>query len=134
MISAVRRIVAMAACALAVLTMPAWAQTVILYSRADQVHAQRVYGLAATFDAVVIDASLRPGEAWRPAIAEAIMRARVVLILWSKHAASSAEVGTESRLALASQARVVPVLLDDTPLPGGLSERHGVDWRRGACP
>lgn len=113
--------------------MPVAAQTVIIYSRVDQVHAQRAYGLAATFDAVVIDASLRPGEAWRPAIAEAIMRARVVLILWSTHAASSAEVGTEWRLALASRARVVPVLLDDTPLPGGLSERHGVDWRRGAC-
>lgn len=35
----------------------------------------------------------------------------------------------EWRLALLGPARVLPVLLDDTPLPGALAESQGVDWR-----
>jgi hypothetical protein len=39
------------------------------------------------------------------------------------------EVGAEWRLALAAGVRLIPVLLDDTPLPDELGARQGIDWR-----
>lgn len=108
---------------------PASAQTVIVYSHADADAAQRVRQIARAYDVVLIDGDIQPGEPWRETVAEWILRARVILILWSARAAASAEVAPEWRMALASQARIVPVLLDSTPLPAELAARQAVDWR-----
>lgn len=106
------------------------AQTVIVYSHHDAAAAQRARRLAMVYDQVVIDLDLQPGQPWRPALAGVILRAQVVLVLWSARAAASTEVAVEWRLALQGRGRLVPVLLDDTPLPSPLAELHGVDWRQ----
>lgn len=105
------------------------AQTYIIYSHLDAAQAVRVRRLVLAYDAVGIDTETRPGDVWRPAIAASILAARTVLVLWSANAAASRELAPEILIALASGARVVPVLLDDTPLPPDLSARQGIDWR-----
>ena len=126
------RTLAIAGWALAALliAVSAHAQTVILYSRHDAEDARRARVLAAAFGPVFSDADLRPGQPWRTVIAGRVCAARLVLVLWSAPAAASPEVGAEWRHALACGRRVVPVMLDDTPMPGELGARQGVDWRR----
>lgn len=114
---------------LAVAAPNAAAQTYIIYSHLDAAQAVRVRRLVLAYDAVGIDTETRPGDVWRPTIAAAIMAARTVLVMWSANSAASREVVPEILIALASGARVVPVLLDDTPMPPDLSARQGIDWR-----
>lgn len=105
------------------------AQTVLIYARADQAQAVRAARLAAVWGEVWTDQQLQPGDAWRQEVARRLLAARRVLVIWSTRAAASVEVGTEWRIALAGPGDVVPVLLDDTPLPGELAGRQGIDWR-----
>ena len=109
--------------------LPASAQTVIVYSHADADAANRVRQIARAYDVVLMDGDITPGEPWRATVAEWIASARTIVILWSAAAAQSPEVGAEWRQALASGARVVPIMLDSTPLPGELAARQAVDWR-----
>jgi len=105
------------------------AQTVIVYSHVDRIAAARLRAAAAVYDTVWLDTDIPAGTMWRAEVAQRISSARVVLILWSKSAAQSPEVGAEWRQALASRARVVPVMLDAAPLPAELACRQGLDWR-----
>jgi hypothetical protein len=105
------------------------AQTVILYSQADAHEAQRIHRLAMTYSIVMRDVEIPPGEPWRATVAGWIRDAKTILILWSANAANSAELAPEWRMALASGARVVPIMLDATPMPAELAERQAVDWR-----
>lgn len=107
----------------------AQAQTVILYSRADSAHMERVRGLAKAYDDVLIDREIPAGMPWRVVLAHAVIGARTVLVVWSARSAASAEVGAEWRLAAAAGVRLVPVLLDDTPMPAELGARQAIDWR-----
>lgn len=108
---------------------PVEALTVLLYARADAAEAERVRRLASAFDRVWIDRDLAPGTPWRPAIGRRICSADRVLVLWSAYAAASVEVGAEWRHAAACGRRLVPVMLDSTPMPAELAGRQAVDWR-----
>lgn len=108
---------------------PVEALTVLLYARADAAEAERVRRLARAFDRVWIDRDLAPGTPWRPAIGRRICSADRVLVLWSAYAAASVEVGAEWRHAAACGRRLVPVMLDSTPMPAELGARQAVDWR-----
>ena len=119
----------MRALAVLLLACSAQAQTVIVYSHHDAAQARRAHDLVRATGPVWWDADLSPGQQWRPAIADRICSARLVLVLWSAQAAQSAEVGAEWRHALACRRRVVPVMLDEAPLPGELAVRQAVDWR-----
>lgn len=105
------------------------AHTTILYSRHDEAAALKAYRLARVYGPAHMDSSIKPGEQWRPAMASAICSGGTVLLLWSARAASSAEVAGELQTARGCGARVVPVLLDGAPLPGGLIGVQAVDWR-----
>lgn len=108
----------------------AHAQTVLVYARADQSSADKAAKMAGIWSEVWTDRQLQPGETWRAEVARRLLSARLVLVLWSARAAASAEVGAEWRIALAcARCQVVPVLLDDAPLPGELGRLQGVDWR-----
>lgn len=108
------------------LALPAQAQTVILYARADAAEAQRVHDMARIWDSVWWDRDLKPGQPWRATIARRICSARRVVVVWSAYAASSPEVGAEWRHALACGRVVVPVLLDQAPMPAELGARQAV--------
>lgn len=111
------------------LAMPAAADTVVLYARPDAAIAQRAHALAAVYGLAVIDRQVQPGAHWRQAMAGAICGAGRVLLVWSRHAADSAEVRREIDTALVCRVAVVPVLLDSTPLPGLVADVQAVDWR-----
>lgn len=108
---------------------PVQALTVILYARADTAGMQRARALARLYGPVWIDRDLHPGQAWRREIARRMCRADQVLVVWSQYAAGSAELATEWRGALACGRRVVPLLLDATPLPAELAARQAVEWQ-----
>lgn len=114
---------------LAALASSAWSQAVVLYSRADSDHARRVLALASLYEPVLIDRALPAGVPWRAAIAASICDARRVLLVWSQHAAASNEVRREIDTALVCRVLVVPVVLDNTPLPGLVGDINGADWR-----
>jgi hypothetical protein len=107
----------------------AGAQTTVIYSRADAVHAERAARLARVFGPVIIDTALPPGVPWRTAIAAGICSSAVVLLIWSRRAAASTEVAREIATAQACRVPVLPVLLDSAPLPDDIGRVQGVDWR-----
>lgn len=115
--------------ALALLANSAQAQTVIVYARADAQQMERVRQLARAYDPVVIDRDVPAGLPWRVVLAQAILHAQTVLVVWSARSAASVEVGAEWRLAAAAGVRLVPLLLDDTPMPAELGARQAIDWR-----
>ena len=67
------------------------------------------------------------GETWRPYIAQALMGADTTIVFWSGHSAESSEVQNEYRQAISLKKNVVPVMLDNTPLPADLAEYNGLD-------
>ena len=122
-----RRMTALALCLL--LALPVWSQTVVIYSRADAKRADQVHAMASAFGPALIDRALPPGVAWRPTIAAAICGAAAVFVVWSERSAASSEVRREIDTALVCRVSVVPVLIDNTPLPGLLADVNAVDWR-----
>lgn len=108
---------------------PVQALTVILYARADSAAMHRARLLARAFGPVWVDLDLQPGQPWRRAIAQRVCAADRVVVVWSQYAAGSVELAAEWRQALACGRRVVPVLLDASPLPPELGARQAVDWR-----
>lgn len=120
---------ALSAALLALACSAAQAHTAIVYARADAPRAEAVRSLAGIYSPVLIDRAIPPGAPWRQALAVGICSADVVLVLWSTRAAASPEVAAEWRLAAACAPRVVPVLLDDAPLPPELAARQAIDWR-----
>jgi hypothetical protein len=119
----------MRALCLLLVCVPAWAQTTLIYSRADAVHAQRAAGLVRLYQPVLIDTALPPGVSWRAVVYAGICSSRYVLLLWSASAAASVEVAREIQTAVLCSVPLVPVLLDGTPLPGDVGQVHAIDWR-----
>lgn len=115
--------------ALALACAQAQAQTAVIYAHRDAACAQQAGALAAAWGPVLIDTAVQPGSRWRPTIAGMLLAAQTVLVFWSASAAASPEVAAEWRIALAGPARVVPVLLDDSPLPAELAALQAVNWR-----
>src|SRR5262249_53391626 len=69
---------------------------------------------------------LKYGEDRKAQVAEAVRRSKRFLLFWSKSSKVSPLVGEEYKLALATTGcSVVPVLLDQTPLPPELERFHG---------
>lgn len=74
--------------------------------------------------------SIRPGEEWRTVIQDAIHQSTECLVFWCVHSATSSEVRREMELAFQLRKRMIPILLDDSPLDGGLQEVQAIDMRR----
>lgn len=68
---------------------------------------------------------LRQGQLWPMKLGEAIAEQEAMLLFWSVNAAASHFVTLEWNTALALQKSIIPVLLDDTPLPDVLKPYHG---------
>lgn len=68
---------------------------------------------------------LRQGELWPMRLGKAIAEQDALLLFWSVNAAASHFVTLEWNTALALQKPIIPVLLDDTPLPEVLKSYHG---------
>lgn len=98
------------------------------YSRQDDVVADEVFRLIAKSDHQVwIDRSgIAVGEQFPQKILQAIESADDVLLLWSEHAKSSRWVEREWNHAYKLSKNIVPILLDETPLPMSLEDTNGI--------
>ena len=73
--------------------------------------------------------NITPGQKWAQRIVDEVEKATHVYVFWSRHAAASNWVRAELNLALKGEKVVVPVLIDDTPMPRTLSLRMAIDVR-----
>lgn len=106
----------------------------ISYSRVDQPQVRALVSLltASLRDverAVFWDEQFDPGEPWFEQLKAHIDASPQLFVFWCAHARTSPEVRREFRYALEKKKRVVPVLLDDTPLADELAAIHGIDLR-----
>ncbi|MCB9787647.1 MAG: toll/interleukin-1 receptor domain-containing protein [Deltaproteobacteria bacterium] len=101
------------------------------YARADAATvASAVKVVRAVSVSVFMDVdTIPPGAKWRKEITAGIWEAKRVLVFWSRSAADSEWVRQEWELAHRWNKIIVPVLLDDTPLPEILSEYNAIDGR-----
>jgi hypothetical protein len=75
------------------------------------------------------DESIRPGDRWRGILTSSISDADSVFVFWSRAASKSKWVGKEIEQAVKLEKRLVPILLDYTPLSETLSEFTWIDCR-----
>jgi hypothetical protein len=71
--------------------------------------------------------SIQPGTRWRVAISDAIDSCQTFLLFWCAHSSRSQEVRVEHDQAITLGRPVVPVLLDQSVLPGELAEYQAID-------
>jgi hypothetical protein len=103
----------------------------ISYSHEDSSLVGPIVALLRASEALVIqDAdSIRPGKRWREEIGTAISGASVVVVFWCYHARASQEVENEITAAIAQRKDILPLLLDETPLPSDLAGFQYIDFR-----
>ena len=108
----------------------------ISYARLDQPQVSRaVEFLRGGGLQVFVDSqSISYGSDWRVALVEAIEKAERIMLFWTAAAAASRWVTREWQLALKRGKKVVPTLLDDTPLPPVLARLQAVTTLRGLFP
>ena len=110
------------------------AALVISYSRHDR---DLVHGLVRLLKnsmrgiepAVFWDEDIEPGDDWRESFRRQVVRAGQLFVIWCAHSASSPEVKSEYAHGLATGIRVIPVLVDVTPLSSDLAPINGIDLR-----
>jgi len=91
--------------------------------------------LAASGESVWFDEwELRPGDSLIGGIEDGLANANVFVIIWSSEAAASNWVGTEMRAYLRRRVgdkslRIIPIMVDDTPLPTLLADYLGFEVR-----
>lgn len=104
----------------------------VSYSPADNDLVSAIISLlsASNSELVYHDAeSLRSRRGARGDLQLSIAESEVVLVFWCHHAFTSYDVRKECDLALAQGKDMLPVLLDDTPLPRKVSDRRTIDFR-----
>lgn len=110
------------------MTTPSAAGVFISYSSQDRAIVSAAARLlragGATVFQDVIDIEF--GSRWQEVLIGAIAQCERILVFWSADAANSEWVEREWRCALNAGKRIVPMLLDKTPLPPQLAEFHGI--------
>jgi hypothetical protein len=103
----------------------------ISYSRKDLHLIEPVVDLLrATRDMVFHDVdTIRPGAKWREQLDAALADTNLIVVFWCRHAAGSKYVREEYEAAMASGKDVLPLLIDDTPLPPKLADFQAIDFR-----
>jgi hypothetical protein len=105
----------------------------ISYNTVDKLQARLIatslvqQGSGVWFD----EWDIGPGESITGGIEKGITRAHVFVLLWSQNARKSNWVGTELRAYLRRRVdnqtlRIIPVMLDDTPLPALVADYKGI--------
>jgi len=74
--------------------------------------------------------TIEPGEVWSQRLERALKGASLFVIFWCEHSANSVWVRKEWVFAVDKKKKVIPVLLDSTPLPIELVRFQWIDFRR----
>jgi hypothetical protein len=101
------------------------------YARRDE---RRILPIAAILRGAGVSVfrdvdNIPPGAKWMLALADELDNATAVYVFWSRHARASTWVKKEYGSAVENGKRVVPVLLDRTPLPEDLGQYQAIDLR-----
>jgi hypothetical protein len=107
---------------------------VISYSRVDRRLVRAVVQMLALAmrgieKAVFYDGDIEPGGLWFAELQANIDQAAQLFVFWCNRSFVSKEVRRELTYALEPRKRVVPVLLDNTPLADVLAPINGIDLR-----
>jgi hypothetical protein len=107
---------------------------VISYSRIDQPIVRGLVTLLRTalkgLDRTVFwDSDFEAGDAWFQQMCNGIDDSDQLFVLWCVHSASSLQVAREIEYAQSHGKRVIPLLVDETPLSPALTSIHAVDLR-----
>jgi TIR domain-containing protein len=103
----------------------------ISYSSSDaSLVAPIVSLLRASGTLVFRDAdSIPPGAKWRQEIVSSITASNLVAVFWCGHSSKSKQVAQEFTQAIELDKKLVPILLDETPLPESLTAYQWIDFR-----
>lgn len=97
------------------------------YAREDRVVVQAfVTFLSAANVHVLWDGAIEPGQLWEDVLLDWLEEADMAYAFWSERASNSEWVDLELDLLASQSKSLVPVMLDDTPLPASLSVRQGI--------
>jgi len=100
----------------------------ISYSREDEQQALLLEKALTTHGVNVFRdrVSIYAGEFWPKAIGKGISQQNIFLLLWSKNSHHSHFVEFEWNTAIALKKTIVPIFLDNTPLPEALRAKNGL--------
>lgn len=100
----------------------------ISYRRTDERVASAIYELLVLFgQRVFLDRQcIRLGDNWDATLLLAARKARRLLVLWSRNAAASSEMKRELEM-VTKECRIVPIRLDNSPLPPALSAAQSLE-------
>jgi hypothetical protein len=103
----------------------------VSYSRADLSLVLPIVALLRTTqNHVFIDVdSIQLGKLWEPQLLRSIRNAALVIVFWCRHSAASPWVERELREAIEMRKNVLPLLLDNTPVPEALRKFQTLDFR-----
>jgi hypothetical protein len=73
--------------------------------------------------------NIRLGKKWAVVITTAIRGCRLMYLFWCSHSSTSQEVKKEYEAAVSLEKDIVPILLDNTPLPERLKQFQWLDFR-----
>jgi hypothetical protein len=79
-------------------------------------------------DDVFYDDYVEPGEDWEQVLITSLAAAPTFILFWCVHSKESEWVAREIQLAISQTKRIVPVLLDKTPVPEPLAKRQWIDF------
>ncbi len=104
----------------------------ISYAREDRDTAVRIaQGLSAMGLDAFWDTEIPPGQTWADYIEAKLVNSKAAIVLWSAHSTRSHYVREEARIAR-DKSRLIPALIEATPLPFGFGEVQAADltqWR-----
>lgn len=108
------------------------ADVFISYAREDRETALRIaQGLSAMGLEAFWDTDIPPGQTWADYIEAKLVNSKAAIVLWSAHSTRSHYVREEARIAR-DKSRLIPALIEATPLPFGFGEVQTADltqWR-----
>lgn len=73
--------------------------------------------------------SIAPGTDWMREIEKAIEECKLMVVFWCAHSKESKWVRNEYLTAIKLDKGIVPVVLDNTPVPDELGKFQGIDFR-----
>jgi hypothetical protein len=103
----------------------------VSYSTADRRFVEPIVQVlrTATTDVFLDRDSIAPGDKWKDVLTERLETADTLVLFWSHNAEKSKWVTKEWHTAAGAGKRILPVLIDDTPLPEALGDFQWIDFR-----
>lgn len=104
----------------------------VSYSHADAVLVAPVVALLRINNSFVFQdiTDIKPSKKWRGQIDDALNKADLVVVFWCDHANKSDLVKIEWSSAVLQEKDLLPLLLDDTPLPPELAQYQWIDFQK----